>query len=442
MIELTPFPWSDVFIIIGLILLNGVFAMSELAIVSASTARLDTMAKNGHKGAATAIRLASNPGKFLSTVQIGITLIGILAGAYSGASLGEPVAERLAYFGVPADMASSLGFAIVIGITTYLSLVIGELVPKQIALRSSEAIAAWVAIPMDVLARVTAPVVWLLDGTSRFVFWILRLSRDLEKMVTADELKMIFAEATKSGVIEENERAIMSSVLRLADRPVREVMTPRVEVDWLDIKADNGDMMAKIRESGHSRIPVAEDSADHIRGVAYAREIVMDIMEFGKVDLPARLYQAPIVPDQLDVMDALKIMQKADIPLALVHDEYGHFEGLVTPADILQALAGAFAADQHHDAHPDIVERADGSLLVSGSMSADALSERLEINLDEDRDYATAAGHALHHLRHLPQEGEIFTDQGWQFEIIDMDGRRVDKLLVSKADMESENPPQ
>ncbi|GGB70331.1 hemolysin family protein [Blastomonas aquatica] len=433
---LQPFPWLDVVIIMALIILNGVFAMSELAIVSARTARLEAMAKDGSKAARTAIRLGADPGKFLSTVQIGITLIGILAGAYSGASLGGPVGDRLALIGVPLDIADSAGFALVIGVTTYLSLVIGELVPKQFALRKAEELAVIMAIPMDLMARGAAPVVWLLDSSSALIFRLLGLNRQSENIVTAEELQMIFAEATKSGVIEESERAIMSGVVRLAGRPVREVMTPRTEVDWLPVEAGLDDLRRIMANSPHSRLPVADGSVDAIIGIVTVRDLLTAIIEGAPLDLAALVRAAPIVPDQVDAMDALKALQKGEVPMALVHDEYGHFEGLVTPADLLQALVGDFASDQSEGDSPMVVERADGSLLISGAMPADAMAERLGIDLSGDRDYATAAGHVLYCLRHLPKEGEVFNDQGWRFEIVDMDNRKVDKLLVSRIETE------
>ncbi|MEZ5707819.1 MAG: hemolysin family protein [Blastomonas sp.] len=440
MAPLPPFPWFDCLVIFGLIVLNGLFAMSELAIVSARTARLEAMAQQGKRSARTAIRLAADPGKFLSTVQIGITLIGIVAGAYSGASLGSPVAARLERLGVEGDLAATLGFALVIGVTTYLSLVIGELVPKQIALRSAERIAVVAAIPMDLLAKTAAPIVWVLDRSSALIFRLLGLKRGADNIVTAEELQIIFAEATKSGVIEESERAIISGVVRLADRPVREVMTPRTEVDWLPIDADAAAIRKLLDESAHSRFPVGDGSIDEIRGVVQARDLLFALIEGHAPDLAAMMRSAPIMPDQIDAMDALQVMQKSEVPVALVHDEYGHFEGLVTPADLLRALAGEFASDQDDGITPHVVVRADGSMLVSGAMPADQMADRLGIELPEDRDYATTAGHVLEVLRHLPEEGETFIDQGWRFEIVDMDNRKVDKLLVSRVEPETGEP--
>ena len=342
---LPPFPWIDVAIIFALILLNGVFAMSELAIVSARKARLDAMARAGKRGARTAITLAADPGKFLSTTQIGITLIGILSGAYSGASLGGPVAARLQFFGLGAELTQTIGFALVIGITTYASLVIGELVPKQIALRAPEPIAAWMAGPLLALAWATAPVVWLLDSSSGLLFRLMRLKRETEEHVTAEELHLIVAEASKSGVIEEHERSIISGVVRLADRPVREVMTPRTDIEWIDATLDEMGIRAALMTASHSRLPVTEGSVDTVIGVVQARDIAVALFKGQPLDVRALMRQAPVVLDQIDAMDALDALRQAEVPMALIHDEYGHFEGIVTPADLLAAIAGEFASD-------------------------------------------------------------------------------------------------
>ena len=430
---LPPFPWIDVAIILALVALNGVFAMSELAIVSARKARLEAMAKAGKRGATAAITLASDPGKFLSTVQIGITLIGIIAGAYSGASLGSPTAARIEQWGVAHDTAETIGFAIVIGLTTFASLIVGELVPKQFALRAPEPIAAFMAFPMIWLAIGTKPVVWLLDSTSALIFKLLGLNRESESQVTAEELHLIVAEASKSGVIEEHERSIISGVVRLADRPVREVMTPRTDIEWLDADLSDDALRARLIASPHSRLPVAEGSVDAVVGVVQARDIVEALVRGTTLNLRDLMKSAPVLPDQLDAMDALGVLRRAEVPMGLVHDEYGHFEGVVTPANLLAAIAGDFASDVDEGTERTIVEREDGSLLVSGSMPADALAERLGFDLDEDRDYATVAGLALNVLKRLPHEGETFETEGWRFEIVDMDGRKIDKLLVSRA---------
>ena len=429
---MTHFPWSDVLVIAGLILLNGLFSMSELAIVSARPARLKVAAERGSAGARTALALAADPGRFLSTVQIGITLVGIIAGAYSGASLGGPVGERMEAAGLPHEYADDAGFALVIAATTYFSLVIGELVPKQLALRHAEGIALLAARPMALIARITAPLVWLLDTSSSWLLRLLGVSRKGEAAVTAEELHMIFAEATRSGVIEEDERQIMTGIMRLADRPVRELMTPRTELDTIDRKASEDDVRAMLRTSPHSLLPVADGSPDKIVGVVKVRDVQAVLLAGKRLQIARLMKKAEVIPDQLDAMDALRILQQSDVAMALVHDEYGHLEGVVTPADLLTAIVGNFVSHRDEGDEPMIVERDDHSLLVAGSLPADAMAERLGIDLPDDREYATAAGFALSVMKKLPREGEWFTDQGWRFEVVDMDGLRIDKLLVSR----------
>jgi len=431
---MSPFPWFDLAILAGLILLNGVFAMSELAIVSARTAKLQLAAEKGSGGAKAALALAADPGKFLSTVQIGITLVGIVAGAYSGATLGGPVGERLGALGMPPDVAEEAGFVTVIALTTYFSLVIGELVPKQLALRAAIPIATVMARPMVLLSRIAAPFVWLLDTSSGLIMRLIGIRNRGEGKLSAEELQMIFAEATHSGVIEEEERAILSGIMRLAERPVRELMTPRTELDWLDIHADEEEIRRIIAETPHSRLPVGEGSSDKMLGVVKVREVLALLLAGEPVKLEDLLRKAEVVPDQLDAMDALRTLQQSGTGMAMVHDEYGHLEGIVTPADLLTAIAGSFASHQDEGDEPELVERADGSLLVAGAMPADVLADKFGLDLPEDREFATAAGYVLFMLKRLPQEGEFFADQGWRFEVVDMDRRKIDKLLVSRLD--------
>lgn len=431
---MTPFPWTDLVIILCLVLLNGLFAMSELAIVSARSSRLRLAKSKGSKSARIALALAADPGKFLSTVQIGITLIGILAGAYSGASLGGPVGERLAALGLPAKYAGQTGFAVVIIGVTFLSLVIGELVPKQIALRAAEPIALVMARPMALLARVVAPFVWLLDNSSTLILGLLGIRSASQEQITAEELHLIFAEATHSGAIEENERAIMAEVMKLAERPVRELMTPRTEIDSVDIGASEAEIRERIATSPHSLLPVVDGSPDEVVGVVKVREILSAMVAGQPVSLRALMRRAEVIPDQVDALDALRVLQRAEIAMAMVHDEYGHLDGIVTPTDLLTAIAGTFVSDQDEGDDPQVVERADGSLLVSGAMPADALAARLDMALPEPREFATAAGFVLAVIKQVPHEGLIFDDQGWRFEVVDMDGRRIDKLLVARID--------
>jgi putative hemolysin len=430
---MSPFPWFDLAILAGLILVNGVFSMSELAIVSARTAKLRLAAEKGSGGAKTALALAAEPGKFLATVQIGITLVAVVAGAFSGATLGAPVAQRLQALGLSADHAGTLGYVLVIGLTTYFTLVVGELVPKQVALRAAVPIALVMARPMALFARIAAPFVWLLDTSSNLILSAIRMHHRGDHRLTAEELQMIFAEATRSGVIEEEERAILSGVMRLGDRMVRELMTPRTEIDWLDVGAGEAEIREAIARSPHSLLPVAEGSVDNVLGVVKARDVLAVLLAGKPVRLQRLVRKAAVVPDQLDAMDALRILQSSGLGMAMVHDEYGHLDGVVTPADLLAAMAGTFASHHDEGEEPELIERDDGSLLISGAMGAEAMADRLSLDLPDDREFATAAGYVLYILKRLPHEGEHFTDQGWRFEIIDMDGRKIDKLLVSEA---------
>ncbi|MHB9879701.1 hemolysin family protein [Pacificimonas sp. ICDLI1SI03] len=431
-----PFPWVDLLIILALIAANGVFAMSEMAVVSSREARLQAMVNNGKAGAEAALRLNQEPGRFLSTVQIGITLVGIVAGAYSGATLGQPVAARLAALGLPADTAATVGIALVVSGITFLTLTIGELVPKQFALRSPETISSLIAAPMTILSRIAAPLVWLLSVTTRALLRLLGAKAQEKTHVTAEELHLIVAEAQKSGAIEESERLMISGVMRLADRPVRGVMTPRTEVDWLDLASAEADVRAHLIDSPHTRIPIADGTVDKIIGVIQARDVLSAVLAGKPLDIPALMQPAPLIPDVMDASDALEILRRADVPIGMVHDEYGHFEGILTPADLLAAIAGVFKSDIDEGEEDPAVQRADGSWLLSGSMHADEMADRLRISIPEpdDRDFETVAGFALAVLTHIPETGEQFDFDGWRFEIVDLDGHKIDKILASAID--------
>jgi putative hemolysin len=310
--------------------------------------------------------------------------------------------------------------------------VIGEIVPKQIALRSPEPIAALMARPMSWLSRVVAPFVWILDRSSALIFKALGLAKESRNQVTAEELHLVVAEAQTAGVLEEEERAMISGIVRLADRPVREVMTPRTEIDWIDIGASEDEVRATLLETPHNRIPVADGAVENIVGVIQTRDVLAASLEGRPIDLRQLCRTAPVIPDLMDAMDALAVLRTADVPLALVHDEYGHLDGIVTPGSILAALAGTFASDVDDSDDPALVEREDGSFLVSGAASADLLTDRLGMSLPDDRDYSTVAGFALSVLKHLPDTGEKFRHDGWSFEVVDMDGRKIDKLIASR----------
>ncbi|MGE0280139.1 MAG: hemolysin family protein [Rhizobiaceae bacterium] len=429
--------YLEIGIVAVLILVNGLLAMSELAVVSSRPARLKAMIDRQDRhanGAACALTLAANPGRFLSTVQIGITLVGVLSGAFSGATLGERLGNSLIVWGVPDGVADWLGVGVVVALITYASLIIGELVPKQIALRDAEGVAVRVAWGMSVLSKVTTPVVWLLDKSGQLVLWLLGQSGESEERVTDEEIKMLVAEAEHHGTIESDERRMIAGVMRLGDRAVRAVMTPRTEVDWINLQADEATIRKTLMETQHSRLPAGDGSVDDMVGVVQTRDLLATLLAGKALEPRKHVLKAPIAHDQADALDVLTTLKQSEVPVALVHDEYGHFEGIVTPADILEAITGVFRSDLDADeAEQNAVQREDGSWLLAGYMQADEMADILNIPLPDTRDYETVAGYVLSHLNHIPNTGEQFEAQGWRFEVVDLDGRRIDKVIASKA---------
>ena len=427
----------ELFVALLLIALNGVFALSELAIVSARRTKLKTMVEDGVRGASTALALSENPGRFLSTVQIGITLVGILAGAFSGAALGKIVGDWLLVQGMPIRFAPIVGYGLVISAITYLSVVIGELVPKQLALRNAEGIACVMAPIMLVISKAGAPIVWFLDVSTRIIFRLLGFNTAPDNAVTEEEIKTLVAEAHTSGVIEADERAMIAGVLRLGERAVRAVMTPRGEIDWLDVTLDEKEIWAFLENAEHSRMPAGEGTPDNIIGVIQVRELLGTLIKKKPLKIRDFVRHAPSVPDISEALDALQTLRNSDVPMALVHDEYGHFEGIVTPADILDAIAGSFQSDEDKS-EPEAVRREDGSWLIAGWMPVDEMAELVGLKLTEKRSYETAAGLIIDLMRHLPQTGEVTEAMGFRFEVLDLDGRRVDKILVKRLDSDSD----
>lgn len=419
-------------LIVGfLIALNGVFALSELAVVSSRKVRLEMLANRGVSGAKAAIALSENPGKFLSTVQIGITLVGIVAGAFSGATFGSRLSGWLANAGVRTDIAEVGGYVLIIAIITYLSVIVGELVPKHLALKNPERIACFVARPMNILSLLAAPAVWLLDASTRGVLRLLGISAASQNTITDEEILTIVAEAGSTGVIEEAERSMISGVIRLGDRSVRAVMTPRTEVEMVDVREDAVSLKSKLIAASHSCLPVFDGDRDNVIGVIMLRDMIEPMFAASNVVIRRHVRNAPIIPDTLEALDALKTLREADVPMALVHDEYGHFEGLLTPADILDAIAGAFRSDDDQ-AEPEAVRREDGSWLISGWMPVDEMADLLGVNLPETRHYETVAGFVIDQLERIPQTGEAIEFENWRFEVVDLDHRRIDKVLASR----------
>ena len=418
-------------IVLTLILLNGLFALSELAVVSSRQARLRALAQSGRSGARQALALAEDPGRFLSTVQVGITLIGIVTGTFSGAAFGEKASNFLLQLGVPASVAEPLGVGTVVVLITYLSVIIGELVPKNLALRNPEALASMVAPVMAFLSRAASPAVWLLDTSTELIFKLFGGTTETREAITEEEITTIIAEAESAGVLEAGERRLISGVLRLPDRPARDLMTPRVNVDWLDLSGTKEQITHRLITTVHSLLPAGRGSSDHIVGVVQSQRLLAMLLSGKPWDIEAVICQAPIVPETIDALDVLEILRKADTPMVLVHDEHGQFEGVITPANILEAVAGAFKSDNGLD-EQSAVQREDGSWLLSGWMLVDEMSERLGLLLPARRSYQTVAGFVLAQLHHIPAVGEYVDAGGWRFEVVDLDGRRIDKILVTR----------
>lgn len=415
-----------------LIVINGLLALSELAVVSSRPGRLQVLVQQGVNGSRRALVLAADPGRFLSTVQIGITLIGVIAGAFSGATLAGRLVAWFMEKGMTEQVAEPLAYGLVVTLITYLSLIVGELVPKQIALHNPEKVACLVAPAMTVLSRVASPLVSILDFSGKLVLALLGQRAIPASRVTDEEIKALVAEAETAGVLEPEERAMITRVMRLADRPVRAVMTPRHDVDMINLGDDDEINRAQIIATAHSRLPVYEESADAVLGVIQAKDLLDRCLQNGPLNIRASVRPAPVVPDTMATLDVVTLLKASPVHIGLVHDEYGHFQGVVTSADILEAIVGEF---RHEENPPEanLVRRPDGSYLVSGAMSADDLAEAFAIPLPEDRSYHTVAGLALSGFGKLPEVGESVRMHGWQFEVVDMDGRRIDKILLSRA---------
>lgn len=422
---------TEILVVVVLTVINGVLAMSELAVVSSRPARLKVLSDQGSKGAATAIRLAENPGRFLSTVQIGITLVGVLSGAFSGATLGARLSEWLGTHGFSNAVADTLGVGTVVVLITYLSLIVGELVPKQIALRDAERVAARVAPTMALLAKIASPLVWLLDASGKLVLALLGQKGEPEETVTEEEVRTIIAEAENAGVLERDEREMISGVMRLADRSARALMTPRREVEVIDLSDTLDEIREQIRATRRNRLPVQDGEADSIIGIIEMKEL-FEALGDDKVELRSLVREAPVVLDTTGALDVLRAIRATHVHMALVFDEYGHFEGIITSSDVLEAITGAFQDEDEEE--PAIVTRADGSFLVAGWMQVDEFSHELGIHVPRDADYQTVAGFVLAEMNRLPNVGESFEKGHWRFEVVDLDGRRIDKLLVSRVD--------
>jgi putative hemolysin len=421
----------EIVVILLLIVLNGLFSLSELALVSVRRARLSVLERKGVKGAAATRALSDDPQRFLPTVQVGITLVSVLTGVFGGARIASHLQSWLATFPPIAQFAESIALAAVVIVTTYLTLVLGELVPKQIALRSPELMAIRVARPIAALSRIAGPAVWLLGKSSNAVLRLFGLKRPSRQSVTEEELKALLLEGAQTGVLEMEERDMIERVLRLADKPVRAIMTPRTELAWIDRTHPAKAIAAALKAAPHSRFVVCDRSIDNVVGVVQAKDLLDRILSGGELSLSASLRQPMIVPDAISALDALERLKSDTLGLALVMDEYGSFEGVVTAADVLQAIVGDASGPEHQEGVPG--PEGETTMTLDGMTPVDELKARLRLpDLPAEGSYHTLAGLVLALLRRVPRVGDRIVFGGWRFEVLEMDGRRVDKVLAGR----------
>ncbi|MFQ3534648.1 MAG: hemolysin family protein [Aggregatilineales bacterium] len=429
---------GELLIILLLIVANSVFAMSEAALLSARKARLRQRVNQGDRRAAAALELANQPSTFLATVQIGITLIGILAGAFGGATIAGSLAEALRSVPFLAPSAEPLAFGLVVLLTTYLSLIIGELVPKRLALTSPERIIGLVAAPMRLLSRLAAPLVRFLDGSTNLVLILLGARASTEPEVTEEEIKVMIAQGTQAGTFEEAERELVDGVFRLADVRVDALMTPRTEVTWFDVNEPIESVRDKLVKSGKSRFPVARGSLDDVIGVVRAKDLLARALANEPFDLTACLQPPLFVPESLTALKLLNRFRDANTHIALIIDEYGGLRGVVTIADVLAEIVGGIYLEETSE--PEVVQREDGSWLVDGMIMIDELAElfpMLRLPDESEREYQTLGGYLMSQFGRIPQVSDVYEADGLRFEIVDMDGYRVDRVLVSQVPPET-----
>ena len=419
--------YLEILAVVLLTLLNGVLAMSELAVVSSRRSRLEVLANQGNHGARAALRLIDSPSHFLSTVQIGITLVGIVAGAISGATLGQRLGSWLDSFPAIAPYGNAAGIAVTVVGITYLSLIVGELVPKRVALAQPERIASLVARPMRWLSLAAAPAVWVLHISTENGLRALGLSGVREAAVTEDEVKSLIAEGTRAGVFVPQEKEMIEGVLRLADRPVRVIMTPRSEIVWVDAVSDRGAILEMVESHRFSRLLVCDGTVDHPVGVVHTKDLLPEALRRGELSLAAVMVPSLYVPDGTPVLRLLSQFKKEKVHIAVVVDEYGAVEGLVTLTDVIEAIAGDLP-ERGEEIEVRIVRRDDGSWLVDGTAPTDEVEA--VTGIDFGREVRMLAGFVLDHLGRIPKPGMSFHYGNARFEVVDMDGNRIDMVLI------------
>lgn len=422
--------YLELLIILLLTLVNGLLAMSELAVVSSRRSRLEHLANQGGHGARAALRLIDDPSRFLSTVQIGITLVGIIAGAFSGATLGQRLGAWLNTFPSISPYGNSLGIGITVVVITYLSLIIGELVPKRIALAHPERVASLVAGPMRGLSLVAAPAVWLLHVSTERVLELLGLAGARETTVTEDEVKSLIAEGTQAGIFVPQEQEMIEGVLRLADRSVRLIMSPRARIVWVDVRAERSTIIDMVRSHRFSRLLVCDGTVDHPVGFIHTKNLLPEALNCEEITLSELITPLLYVPDRTTVLNLLNRFKKEKVHIAVVVDEYGTTEGLVTLTDVIEAIAGDLP-ERGEDNGPEIVQRGDGSWLADGTVPTDEVEAITGIDMGENVEML--AGFVLVHLGRIPKAGASFIHGNARFEVVDMDGNRIDKVLIKAA---------
>jgi putative hemolysin len=420
-------------LILLLVLANGLFAMAEMAVVSARKARLRQRSEEGSRGASVALELASNPHDFLSTVQVGITLIGTLAGAFGGATIAEEVDVYLQQFPQIAAHSETISITVVVLIISYLSLILGELVPKNLALSNAEGIASALAPPMRWLSKAGSPAVRFLTFSTKVVMKILPVKPSAEAPVTEEEIKVLVAQGAAHGTFEEAEREMVEGVFRLGDRRVVELMQPRRQVAWLDIQDDWEANREKVKRSAHSRFPVVEGDLDRALGIVHIKDLFSVVDSGGLPDLRAIARKPIVVPESTPALDLLERFHRSGEQMALIVDEHGGTQGIATLTDLMNAVVGDLR-ESGEEARPRIVKREDGSWLVDGSLPISDFVEELQVREipGEDEGFATVGGLVLAHLHRIPSPGDHFNAGGWRFEVVDMDRNRIDKVLVTK----------
>ena len=425
----------EIILILGLLIINGIFAMSELALISSRKIRLQQKAEEGNKAARAAMELAESPNRFLSTTQIGISLIGILAGAVGGATLADRFALFLQKIPSLKPYSEEIAFTIIVLLTTYFSLVIGELIPKRIALNDPEKITLIIAGPMRFLARLTSPIVALLSKSTDLGLRLLGLPKSTEPIVTEEEIKVLMEQGTQSGIFEEAEQDMVEGIFRLNDRFIDSIMTPRTEILWIDLDESREEIVEVMLRSRHSRFPAAHDSLDNVQGILSARDFLGSLLEPEPVPVENLLQPPLFVPESMSALRVLEMIKLSGVHEALVLDEYGGLLGMVTLYDILKAIVGEIPGFGDNF-EPQAVQREDGSWLLDGLLSIDELKDVLNIEAplpEEDRiGYQTLGGFIMSQLGAIPSSGQRVKWGEYQFEIMDMDGRRVDKVLVSR----------